>query len=334
MYIFEKQIPSVFVIETPLQAIFAVQAIRDFQINQYLVLVWETVRFHQVAAVLNYFEIKFQIEDMELITNKKEWLKALFRLSPYKRAFIGFPKMHMLFCACRYLSSHSTIILLDDGLATVKLFKKGKLLDFDTWFIKPFSWLTRIKNVTYNKHVYTIFSDLPHHGFHIQRNSMSLLSNIKEDDKAYEVYIIGTNPSPYSQSIGLDLTEFYSIQKRIMSEIRNIYPSYNLYYIPHGGDVSNVSKEICAETGWHYKKVEMTIEMYFLQKTKMPEKVFGFLSTALYVIKKMFPKMDVTNIAPNGTYHDNISEDHLYLIKYYMKHGIVSVDEHLMPICL
>ncbi len=329
MKTFKKKIPSVFVVETPLQAIFAVQAIRDFQIDQYLVLVWQTVRFTQVSSVLNHYGIVFHTEDMELITVKREWFSALFHRSIYKRAFIGFPKMHMLFCACRYLDYDSTILLLDDGIATVTLFKNGKLLDLDKWFIKPFHWLTLLKRITYNKHIYTIFDDLSHNGFFIYPNSMSLLSNNKGNVKTNEIYLIGTDPLAFSKSIGVELAAFYEIQKNIMLEIRKRTSSSTLYFIPHGSDINITSKIICEETGWQYQKVDMTIEMLILKKAVLPEAVYGFLSTALFVLKKMFAEMNVVSIYPHFKCNSDQSDNYMYLSRYYGKHGILSVDRQL-----
>ena len=71
---FKKIIPSVFVIETPLQAICAVQAIRDVEIINYKVIVWYSVRVEQVCSVLKFFNVGFVVDDLEIVTKKKEWL--------------------------------------------------------------------------------------------------------------------------------------------------------------------------------------------------------------------------------------------------------------------
>ena len=58
---FAKQIPSVFVISSPLQLLCDIEAIRVFEISDYKIVVnvRKNVRFEQVRTILHYYGLKY-----------------------------------------------------------------------------------------------------------------------------------------------------------------------------------------------------------------------------------------------------------------------------------
>ena len=177
--------------------------------------------------------------------------------------------------------------------------------------------------------MYTMFNDIPHDGFHTFTNNMSLLTSNEETKSISEIIFVGTNPKSFGKSLCLDIPKYNCMLRSLLMRLKESFPNCKLVYIPHGADVGIESKRICKETGWNYVPVSMTIELYFLQRAVKPISVYGFLSTALFVLKRMFPDMNIINVIPQIIMNIPSYENYQDLSLYYENNSIPSVDDEL-----
>ena len=63
--------------------------------------------------------------------------------------------------------------------------------------------------------------------------------------------------------------------------------------LPHGADDDINVKNLCQKHGFEYDRPDTLIELYMLNLENPPKYVYGFSSTALFTIKKMFPAAEV-----------------------------------------
>lgn len=327
-YPFEKHTPSVFVVGTPFQALCAVEAIRDLEIEdyQFYVVFCHDIRDSQTIKLVETFNIPYTIVDKydDILLYKKRLLIFKRKAEGYIRAFVGnFFSTMLYFWAIRSVSDNATIISLDDGTRTIQALKGDITCEQNRLNDIVVGLAVKWRKINLRKYFYTIYSDIDSRLFLCQPNNLShvLLSDI--DSKKNGVYFIGTNPFAYCEQNGLCEEQYYNLLKLSFRKVCSSYPQENKIYVPHGLDNDIYTKDICKEYGFIYERPDTIVELYLIQKKSYPIASFGLSSTALLNIKKMFSLSLVENICvktPNG-----ISKKFAIIRDYYSKNGIQDI---------
>lgn len=289
---FAKGIPTIFIIGTPFQMLCALQAIRDFEITDYDVFITSRFRDYQMLPLLDKFKIKYQYVELFAYHSRKKWIKALFSNGRYKRAFIGhFQNKDMYFEALMHLGFGSYIIYMDDGTATLKLLMGYEKVDYkDSFFIKV-SLLCGLKRIAVGNSLYTMFFDYNKDMFkYCEKNNLDLY-RFNKMSLQKGIYVIGTNFAGYKRDYSCDIDSFLLHMKSMFKYLKTKYD--NVYYIPHGCDDGSVSKKLCQDYSVEFLKLDRPVEVYFIENGIIPYSVYGFTSTALYVLKNIYVNLNV-----------------------------------------
>ena len=323
---FELYLPSVFVVATPFQTLCAIAAINQLKISDYkivAVLPKGEPRNNQVRCLLGHYHLSY-----ETITNYS-YLKFLsYKLlafkkvsSQYHRIFIGDYRdfaLHVI--GGLYAVKDANIVYLDDGSASIRILQGSNsdtLHKRDKYYLNA---LSRWKNLILHKNLLTIYSDIGNRDYNICGLDLSyaLKNNTNQDKEKQGIYIVGTNIKMYP----LKSSEKDFIQKldNFVSNLREANPTETIVYIPHGRDLGDYAKEICQKYCVEYRKTNMMIEIEMLGLKNSPKEVYGFTSTALYNLKKLYPHSEVVNILFKCNNHSY--SDYMAISDYYLKNGI------------
>jgi len=326
---FELHTPSVFAISSPLQVLCAVAAIRQLEINDFRVAVCYAkgdARNEQLWSILDYFKmydrVLMPISKFNLFLYR---LKSMIhRNNQYKRLFIGdFRGAYDLILGSSYVSDGSNIVYLDDGLVTVSFLKDIITEPMDEIFKNFLNKLAVRRKFELNKNLLTIYGDLKNPKYVVKPLNLGyVISSNKNRDVIKDVYIVGTTVDRYCSPIGLSFARFIEGLEKVFVQIRKEYPCDTLTYVPHGRDVSLYAKEMCERYGCLFIRPQLTVEMELLKQNASPKVVYGFTSSALYNIKKMFPETRVINIMFECPKDNVFYQEYLMLSEYYLQNGI------------
>lgn len=337
---FAKGIPSVFVVGSPFQVLCAVEAIREFEINEYeFIFVYSPTeqRNKQTLAMLNDLKINFKSLDVtkfrasRILLNRNLVLKGDGKR--YKRAFIGdYYQVLYQSIALSYMENNGSMIYLDDGSSSISIFhhikrRKGWKPACVDWL---FQTIAKLRHIDCNSLFYTIFSDIKDPQFIKYPNQFSHLftSNAQEETKLACILFVGTNISAFCAVMGISETQFEHILTCKLKEIRAEYPTQKILYVPHGRDTNQNVAKICSQFEIEYKPLPICIEYYLYKKSIHLLAVYGFTSTALFNLRKMFPKIQIINYVienKDSLYHIFYQDRAIY----YERNGIKKVSVKL-----
>lgn len=338
---FSKHTPTAFVVESPFQLLCAWNAIADFEIADYrivLVLERNNIRNQQVFDMLqsrnmaydvcytDEYGIKDIIEDG---LSKRDVL--------YDRVMIGeILDLAQLAVASLYSSTDSVAVYMDDGAATIRVFtghsfNQSKIVATIKSLIKRqpknsaqqgiYQYWSSIGLHDFG-FFYTIYSDISTRKYITYPNTFDKLYTAqKKSTQEKAVLIIGALTDDYIKVINISLGEYEEILSNKLSELRQKHTDARIIYIPHGRDNNTAIPKICEALYIEYVRPNTTIELYALNAGMEITHIYGFNSTAHYTLK-LITGAQVTqwllmNKLTPAWY--SISE----ITSYYKKHGIV-----------
>lgn len=319
--------PAVFCLSgSSFQALCMIEAIHAFEITDYRVLLClsenELPRKEQIVILLDRYHIAYEIESINFCITKSERLKAFLpNRNKYKVAFIGDCNNELLiFKACRYVSDGGTLVYLDDGIATIQFF--NGMFQLSSKLRPYYELMSRIRRIDFDRYFYTVYEDLEDNrhipilnGFH----SLALQQKVKSTVRG--IYIIGTCIKDYCDFECVPIGLFVSTLRSLMHELRIQYPEEPVVYVPHGRETMMEELEkMCHDEGVELRKSEITVEMMLLDEKDYPKSVYGFTSSALYNIKKIFPETETCNITFTGNSPKTNGKE--ITSQYFAKFGI------------
>lgn len=328
--------PSVFVIGSPFQAMCAVEAIRELEIEDYVLyaVMGRNPRDSQTKGVLDYFKTKYVVIDKyrDIYPYMKRLAILKSKHNRFHRAFVGgYGSMHHYYFAMRNISDGSVILTLDDGVETISLLKDSNLP-------KPAKKLSFINNILLwvakhkrridlRKKIYTIYSDIQNSNFIIFPNTLSHLYNNLVENNAEGVFFAGTIHSSCIQ-MGISECDYFELLRLIFTWISNQFSDEKKVYIPHGTDSDPRLYDFCKEFHFEYIKPMHNIELYLCNQSTPPKVVIGFTSSCLLNLKRMFPNMECINIIVevNGS----VRNEYQAITDYYERNNI-STMRYLFP---
>lgn len=323
-----KGLPAVFCLSgSSFQALCMIEAIQAFGITDYRVLLClsenELPRQGQIETLLEKYNIAYEIESVNFHITKLERFKAalLPNKNKYKVAFIGDCNNELLiFKSFRYVSDGGTLVYLDDGIATIQFFNGMFQLSSK---LKPYyKLMSRIRNIDFDRYFFTVYEDLKdNRHIPIINNFHSLSLQQKSKTIIKGIYIIGTCIKDYCDFECINIEQFMEILQSLMHELRTQNINEPVVYVPHGREtMMSELQKMCRDEEIELRMSKISVEMMLLDEKDYPKSVFGFTSSALYNIKKIFPETDVYNITFSGNSPKTNGKE--ITSQYYNKFGI------------
>lgn len=332
MRAFISDTPSVFVIGSPFQAMCLVSTIFNLDIKDYKVVVIHTDRFGQVESVLKKYEVPFTLVYVGWHRWKMRFyriLSLLHKKSRYTRLFVGdYRSCTLLYFGLQYVADGSDIVYLDDGNATIPLFEDKAQFLMTGIDAKVSDLISRRKHMELMKYFYSIYEGYHNNKYVIEYNSLSCLCRHSSNEAGNKAYIIGPKIAFFCKRLGIEENVFLATLERVINDLKNRYGNVTVTYIPHGKDTTELAKEFCFNNNIEYYKLSEPVELYLL-KEKRPLAVFGFGSSALYNIKKMFPSSEVYTVRFGSVKNEKKAIEKETVIEYYRRNGIIQVDYNI-----
>lgn len=317
---------AIICVASPLQALCAIEAIKHFKIENYrLYVVNDYMSLSNIVGVLGknisyevlpfktkwYLQLYFMILCLVSSHGDIDYLiMGDFRLFALKFRFL--PK----------LRKNGKIIYVDDGNYLVSLSKGLCQLSLPTRVRSFFfSWVTYVRSINDNNY-FTIFYQLINKKeWNLIHNNMESLSGLA-DSREKAVYIIGTASSIYCDAIGISSDRYKTVLLQVMKTLKKKFPNDLIYYIPHRRDDASWIKDACDEVGIKYYKCESCIEIDIIHRNASPIEIFGFSSTALITLKRLFSKTKVTNLFIEGGCNKQGVKEYMSLVDDFIQLGI------------
>lgn len=319
--------PAIFCLSgSSFQALCMIEAIHAFEITDYRVLLClsenEIPRKGQIITLLEKHNIAYEIESVNFTITKTERFKALLpNRNKYKVAFIGDCNNELLiFKAFRYVSDGGTLVYLDDGIATIKFF--NGMYQLNNKLRLYYDLLSKIRRINFDKFFYTVYEGL-FDGRHVCiNNNFDFFASQQHKKKSVScIYIIGSNIKGYCAEMRISPTQFMSILRSIILELKMHFSQESIVLVPHGRETMlKELKAMCQEEKIELRMSKISVEMMLLEEKDYPKAVYGFTSSALYNIKKLFPDTNNYNITLAG--NSPRTNGHEITSQYYTKFGI------------
>jgi len=319
---------SLFIINSPFQALCTAEAIKEYNISNYLIVLLRNrndKRNDKTEKILEDFSLKYThvfITSFYGLLKKgvlKKFDKSLYNCK-YNNVFIGdyYSSSFRLF-SLFFTNKNSKTILLDDGSATLLLYEyglnhikvKSSNVIIKNKFVNLLTYFRSRQTVSF----FSIFKPNNSNLLFVQ-NSLSVLAVSKKTVNANNSYIIGTSMSEQGM-----LTEdaYFEHLYRIISK----FPNETFYYCPHRVEGVEKLQKIQQQFNIEIFNTEYTIEYDFYKKDIMPHIIIGFGSTALYTLKTIYPNIEAYSILFDS--NDEINSLYEVLNNSYKQKGILFI---------
>lgn len=317
---------AIICVASPLQALCAIEAIKHFKIENYRLYV-----VNDNISLSNIVEVLGEKNPYEVLPFKTKWFLQLYFMmlclfpshGDIDYLIMGdFRLFALKFRFLPKLRKNGKIIYVDDGNYLLSLSKGLCQLSLSIKVRRFFfSCVTYVKSINDNNY-FTIFYQLINKkGWKLIHNDMDSLSGLVESSEK-AVYIIGTASSIYCDTVGISFDRYKTVLLHVMKSLKKQFPHDVIYYIPHRRDDATWIKDACDAIGIKYYKCESCIEIDIIRRNVSPIEIFGFSSTALITLKRMFSKINVTNLYIDGGCNSQGVKEYMSLIDEFIQLGI------------
>ena len=325
---FAKEVPSLFIVETPFQAMCAINTIRQLNIEKYELLLHlhktTEKRNKQTIEIVERYGLNYSVREQKRITMLDRIGLLFSRTGRYKRVFLG---THLYqngyYYVLKEISKGGDVVLLDDGIATLSLLENDyKVTGRSIIYMAFYRAIASYRKVSMNN-VFTVYKGIENPNWNVAFNDISLLRKVEMSHGNKGVFFIGTNNGGFIRE-GVDELSFKQSLFYILKRVKKIYPLDEILYIPHGRDKSSFAKAFCEEIGIIYTPLDVNVEIYLLSLPSIPKAIYGFTSSALYNLKKIFPEVEVKNLVMKLLVENSPSI--LKTSNYYERQGIPAIN--------
>lgn len=329
---FDKSLPSVFIICSPFQALCAMASIRELSISKYKILLLakkNDIRKPQITNLLDLFHIQYE---EKTITRFRIWYFRLRALRSHKngfsRLFIGDIRNNIeLYVGANYIKDNAPVVYLDDGAATIAILKDKSPHKTRERETKIINWIAQKRKITLNKNLLTIYNGINNASYNIRTLSLDTLLKRHDINTTHEIILVGTNITNYCNPKKIDPKIFVSKLEDLVIQLKKDYSNEHIVYIPHGRDKSEYAEIICKKYDCEFRKIELPIEIDLLNRNCYPKTIYGFTSSALYTLKKIYPNTKVINILYEPPIKNKAYYSYEELSIYYQENGIELLKE-------
>lgn len=329
---FKKRIPSVFSIQSPFQALCAVAAIRQLEIRDYRILVLSFKYFGyrnaQIVSLLNQFNISYKIIKLDNLIKRFFYIykSRMHHINKYERLFVGdFRYILPYIIGFNYVSDGSTIVNIDDGNVSVSYLSGVISNPMSQNHQNKLKMISQKRDFVINQNFFTVYTGIHNSRYNIELLDLSFIVHKRDiiSDQCEEIFFIGTNPKTYCDNFKIMENLFYQEFESVLRRIKTDNYNDKIIFIPHGFDNSLQSMKICNKLGIEYRKTKDIVEMEIMRHKLPPKSVYGFTSSALYNIKKIYPQSEVINILIDYNNDNDAYKEFCQITEYYKENGIV-----------
>lgn len=298
---FSKGTPTAFIIESPFQLLCSWEAIEEFEIKDYkiiLVLDKDNIRNKQTFSMLN---------DRDMDYDVYYWTEASFNNIQsqdmrYDRIMIGdYDDLSLMRVAESYASNHAEIVFMDDGVSSIMILQNlpyhhSPLVAKLRKILKGPIGLERARQEIFEHWdkigikndfcMFTIYESIVSKKFKIYPNKLSHLFK-KQEKKQNVVLIVGTTIFEMAEKYNISVALFEGLLWAKLVKVKELYPDEKIIYIPHGRDKDPRIQLLCQCLEIDFMRIDMSIEYFVLKNNLNVIAVYGTLSTALYTLKKL-----------------------------------------------
>jgi hypothetical protein len=288
-------------VESPLQLLNALEAIKNFDLKNYILYVRyskQKTNDEQLDKLIKIFDVQPTILKKINLSSKhrtfSDYIKIFFyffysKFFKINRLFIG--NIDSKFLSLIYKNvSKNKIIALDDGAKTIALQKKFNETDFYNLFT-----MYNLKKLN-NQIIY-------------KNNYNNVKSLLKNKDKTENILFLGTKLN----EVGIISENEYIL---LINKIAKYY-NKNIIYIPHRGEDEKKLNKISKFQNFKIKNIDYPVELYGLYEKEIPNTVASFYSTALLSMQNIY------GIQSESFYFDFSNSEHKESIEsvyeYYKK---------------
>lgn len=307
---------ALFIVNSPFQALCALEAIDHFSISSpvFLVLSDGNSRKQTMPLIEDKGRVLLFDHTTQGIVSLIKRAKSLNIKT--KRVFVGdYFSLAQYVIAGICAKVGASIYYLDDGNSTLAIFppvskKRYESKNARIGFI-AFGLIASIKLI--KESFFTIY-DVSAKNNLVIKNEFKILRN-KFDNKAQAVFIIGTNPSACHFN-----RDYRIVLKEKIQFLRNRFPGETIYYCPHRRD-ETVYGDFFYDCGVLLFNTEVSVEVDFYKKNITPVAVAGFGSTALLTLKVLYPNVMAISFKIE-TDNDSTNKTYSYIGDYFKHIGI------------
>ncbi len=347
---FAKVTPSCFLVMSPFQILCALEAIAEFDIHDFKFVYVMNSEFiqrnEQMRLMAHQMQFQYDEYDMKEISYndfiKSEGIFSAHKKGKYDRIFIGdYYATFLLMLSVLYASDSATLLYTDDGNSSISILQ-GKPRDNRpmgwkqqlTWYKNVYKVQQKERNEVQNRlceagvkctnSFFTIYSDVKTKLFSIYPNHLCHLSDRITTKQAENqvVIIVGAALSAYAAQNRIEEIELEAITWKQLSNIRARHADMDIVYIPHGRDTNLNVPHFCDILHMSYQRIEEPIEYYLLKSGMQPKYIYGFNSTALLNLKRIFSAAQVSNWFIEKEYDNSYYKFFNEVRKYYEQNGI------------
>lgn len=331
---FVKCIPSVFVVCSPFQALCAIAAIRQLEIKDYKMVTLlrkGNVRNSQLIQLLN----KEQIHYKSFTYTSRIYLQfiKLFALKSkkqgYNRLFVGdFRDFAEHYIGFLYIQDDADVVYLDDGSSTIDILK-GTYEDSNSALNKRMiKKISCRRNLEIHKNWMTIYSDISNPQYNIEELKFeNVMNKSVSASRSSGIYIVGTYVDAYCKNLEIPEDVFVDKLGHLMETLHSQYPDEEIAFIPHGREYKDYGQRLCKKYNCIFIRPEIMIEQELMRHPNPPKIIYGYASTALYNLKKMFPDTRVVNIFFVPPKETPFYKKYISISEYFQQNGIEWVRE-------
>lgn len=296
---------TLFVISSPFQALCMLEAVNQFKISEYKVLL-------AYCDELSNSSVEKLLVEKGIVYDKLRVAHLIWDVIPfvkianqYKRVFLGNYYTLPYFAIASIVGGRkSEVFYLDDGTQILEIVSKHprkrcpkKSIGF---VFSLYELLSRFKNQVMR--FFTIYN-VESETFDIVRNSFGSLKS--KSVQSSGAYIIGTN----SGELKFKDREYHDYLRALVSDLQGKYSGIEIYYCPHRRDKNNHKTfELCKTLGVKIFNTEVSVEYDLIKEELYPKVVVGFTSNALFTLKQIFPESNVATVYYNLANEDEDNE--------------------------
>lgn len=139
------------------------------------------------------------------------------------------------------------------------------------------------------------------------------------------VCVIGTNSDVYCSYLEISSDYYYSMLENLFKHIKQMNCHSKVIYYAHGRDNNNKIRALCAKNEVFYILPATMVELSIIENEKIPSAIWGFTSSALYNLKKIYPNTNVYNVRIQYRVRNKEIDEYDFLSEYYEKNDIYTM---------
>lgn len=308
-----------FVVSTSLQALNAIEMIHLLSLNDCTLILIKKQNRIEFDTLISFFPVGTNVYEFDFSRSRFIKVQNLLRFHffLFKCKLLGHKPIDLFLgnyyevlqnMVARVLYPTSSLFFIEDGVHTFKLVKRVNR----QYFKENYSLKKQIRllltmgfrplELTSKPIIFTTYN-LQFEGLKVIRNRYRFFESLNQEKSISEdVLILGT------VWYKTDLIDLY---KKTIAAIWNENLGFGLKFLPHPSEDIMHLKDFLSDQGCKIVENQGGVEFYLLSVNSLPKRVYAFGSSAMFIIKRIFPAIEVYNVPLHtieGEWRTNLKE--------------------------